>query len=72
MQEFMAVVQKKKVEYLKTKYLFGFDSSDSADVIRKLLRLKEQGAITDEEFEKLKKDVILRSGGMNIQPPSMN
>jgi hypothetical protein len=54
---FLGDLQKRKKAFLKENYL-NAPTESLATELQKLFWLKESGAITTEEFEKLKKDVI--------------
>ena len=48
---------------LNQKYTVSFNRSvlSSADKIRKLAKLKEEGILTDEEFKQMKQDLIRKN-----------
>jgi hypothetical protein len=71
-KQFIDSVQTKKHEYLKRVYLTGPVESNSADAVQKLAWLKEHGALTQEEFEKLKTEVIKKSELSGGLPTSLN
>jgi hypothetical protein len=56
--------QKPSSELLESKeYTVSFNRSvlSSADKIRKLAKLKEEGILTDEEFKQMKQDLIRKN-----------
>jgi hypothetical protein len=70
---FVGLMQARRRDYLRESYLLGSDlAALSADAIQKLVWLKQQGAINEAEFERLKADVIERSRWSVAQPPSSN
>jgi hypothetical protein len=71
-KQFIDNVQTKKAEYLKRTYLTGPVESNSADAIQKLVALKELGALTEEEFSKLKAEVVRKAEFMGGSAPSAN
>jgi hypothetical protein len=56
-QAFIARVQERKAEHLRTRFLDAQGTTPAAE-IHKLAWLKEQGAISDEEFARLKRAVV--------------
>ena len=64
---FMEQVQQRKQAFLLTRYLHG-NQGTAADAIHKLAWLVEQGAITPDEYEVLKGDVVggARTAGLPI------
>jgi hypothetical protein len=71
-EEFVNIVQSRKHEYLKKTYLTGPVESNSADAIQKLVALKELGALTEDEFSKLKAEVVRKAEFMGGSAPSAN
>jgi hypothetical protein len=69
---FIENVQSKKREFLRNTYLPGIMEIMASSAIPKLTRLKEMGAITQDEFEKLKTEVVNRTGFSGNLPPSSN
>jgi hypothetical protein len=70
--QFLDRIQSKKHEYLKKTYFTGPVESNSVDAIQKLLTLKELGALTEEEFDKLKAEVIKKAEFGGSMPLSTN
>jgi hypothetical protein len=69
---FITAVHDKQREYLRQNYLINTEAVDSVNAIQKLVWLKEQQAISEDEYENLKKDIIEKARWSNIQPPSIN
>jgi hypothetical protein len=72
MERFIDEVRKHRQIYLRKHYLFSSSESSVENTIEKLNWLKNQNAITEEEYEKLKKDTVAQSGWKDIRPISSN
>jgi hypothetical protein len=72
LRQFIITMHNQQREYLRQHYLIGSESAASVDAIQKLLWLKAQNAINEDEFAKLKQDVIEKTKWGNVQPPSVN
>lgn len=69
---FVDEVQCKKHDYLLQHYLLDTTVSSSVDAIHKLTWLRNEGAITDKEFEILKAEVVQNSRWGGSLPHSTN
>jgi len=72
LESFIEKVQNKKREYLRMNHLLRNEVGAGVDAIHKLTWLLGMGAISEEEFAKLKADVIQGARWGGISPPSGN
>ena len=69
---FMAELQRRKHDYILQHYLLDTAVGSSVDAIHKLAWLKNEGAITDTEFELLKSEIVGNARWGGTLPHSTN
>lgn len=72
LKQFIEAMMSKRAEYIREKYPLDLQRVAPADAIHKLAWLRESKAITDEEFEILKKDIIDRAKNYGTGNLSLN
>jgi len=63
MAAFLEELREHRTAYLREKYLIGSHESATADAIHKLHWLRQQGAISESEFEALKAEIVRPGSG---------
>lgn len=69
---FLAGLRERRDAYLVRRYMTGTAADSKADALHRLHWLREQGAISDEEFDLLKRDVLAQAEPGTWRPPSPN
>ncbi len=68
LKDFLAELERRRREYLFEHYSGSDESGSVGDELAKLHWLKEKGGLTDEEYEKLKRETIKRPDD-DLSPP---
>lgn len=63
MASFLKELHQLRTEYLRQQYLIGAPESATADAIHKLHWLRQQGAISESEFDALKAEIVRPAAG---------
>lgn len=70
---FLSELENRRIAHLRHRFLLDGDEPPStADELHKLAWLHEKGAITEDEFEKLKHDLIFGQGERPLPPELLN